>query len=39
MRDIILTLVLIAQILFVACQHEKQQKIAFDELVKQAQQK
>lgn len=39
MRDIILGLVIVAQLVFVASHHEKQQKVAFVELVKQVQQK
>ena len=39
MRDLILGLVIVAQLTFVAFHHEKQQKVAFVELVKQAQQK
>ena len=39
MRDWILGLVIVAQLIFVVCHHEKQQKVAFVELVKQAQQK
>lgn len=39
MRDLILGLVLVAQLVFVACYHEKQQQVAFVELVRQAQQK
>ena len=39
MRDLVLLIVLVAQVIFVACHHEKQQKVAFVELVKQAQQK